>query len=141
MVRQCVILAGGYGTRLGNLTKHTPKPLIKINQNLSFIDYLINFLKYQGFEKFLILTYFKSEKFKRHFKKKKENVKIIYEKKKLGTGGAIKNAYKYLDDYFIVVNGDTIFDINIHDLIKNAKDCKSDCFVGLVESKNHRGKY
>ena len=41
MVQQCVILAGGYGTRLGKFTKKTPKPLIKISENRTFIDYLI----------------------------------------------------------------------------------------------------
>ena len=66
---------------------------------------------------------------------------FIFEKKKLGTGGAIKHAYKYLDSEFIVINGDTIFDINIRDLIFNAKKCKSECFVALLESNKHKGKY
>ena len=141
MVQQCVILAGGYGTRLGYFTKKTPKPLIKISQNFTFIDYLINFLKHQGFKKFLILSHYRNEKFINHFKNSKENTKIIFEKKKLGTGGAIKHAYKYLDSEFIVINGDTIFDINIRDLIFNAKKCKSECFVALLETNKHQGKY
>ena len=141
MVQQCVILAGGYGTRLGKFTKKTPKPLIKISENRTFIDYLIYFLKHQGFKKFLILSHYRNEKFINHFKNSKENIQIIFEKKKLGTGGAIKHAYKYLDREFIVINGDTIFDINIRDLILNAKKCKSECFVGLLKSNKHKGKY
>ena len=42
-----VILCGGKGTRLGDLTKKIPKPLIEIN-NKPFIEYLINF--YQRFD-------------------------------------------------------------------------------------------
>ena len=36
----CIILAGGFGTRLGDLTKYTPKPMLKIN-NLPFIELLV----------------------------------------------------------------------------------------------------
>ena len=43
-IKQCIILAGGLGSRLGDLTKKTPKPLIKIN-NLPFLFYLILKLK------------------------------------------------------------------------------------------------
>ena len=40
MTKQCLILAGGIGSRLGKITKKIPKPLIKINNNI-FLDYLI----------------------------------------------------------------------------------------------------
>ncbi len=78
-VKQCVILAGGYGSRLSNITKHTPKPLIKINGK-RFILYLIENLKNQGFNNFLILTHYKSEKIL-NFLKKDKSVKIYKEKK------------------------------------------------------------
>ena len=41
---RAIILAGGKGTRLGNLTKKIPKPLIKI-KNKEFLTYLIEYLK------------------------------------------------------------------------------------------------
>ena len=41
-IKDVVILVGGLGTRLGNLTKKTPKPLIKINK-ICFINWL-NFI-------------------------------------------------------------------------------------------------
>ena len=56
---QCLILAGGYGSRLGNVTKKIPKPLIKIN-NKPFILYLIKNLYRQGIRDFLILSYYKN---------------------------------------------------------------------------------
>ena len=55
MTDQCIILAGGSGTRLGNITKKTPKPLIKIN-NFHFIQYVINNFYRQGIRNFLILS-------------------------------------------------------------------------------------
>ena len=59
---QAVILAGGKGTRLLNLTKETPKAMISVN-NKPFIDILINQLKKKGIKKFLILAGYKKKKF------------------------------------------------------------------------------
>ena len=80
ITNQCIILAGGYGSRLGRLTEKTPKPLLKINKK-RFIDYVIQLLKNQGFKKFIILTYFNSKKFSKHFIKEKKFIKVIKEKK------------------------------------------------------------
>ena len=60
--KQCIILAGGLGSRLGSLSKITPKPLIKIN-NIPFLFYLILKLKNEGITNILILTWHKSEQF------------------------------------------------------------------------------
>ena len=62
MTEECVILAGGYGTRLEKLQK-IPKPLIKINRK-PFIFYIIETLS-QGIKKFYILTFYKHENFKK----------------------------------------------------------------------------
>tara|TARA_B100001175_G_C19472240_1_gene622397 strand:- start:202 stop:1383 length:1182 start_codon:yes stop_codon:yes gene_type:complete len=138
-VKQCVILAGGYGSRLSNITRHTPKPLIKINGK-RFILYLIENLKNQGFNNFLILTHYKSEKIL-NFLKKDKSVKIYKEKNKLGTSGCLKNIYSKLDENFLILNGDTLFDINYRDLIYKAKKNKFGCFVALIKSNNHKGKF
>ena len=39
-INQAVILAGGFGSRLGNITKKIPKPLIKVN-GIPFIEYIM----------------------------------------------------------------------------------------------------
>ena len=63
-IKQCIILAGGLGSRLGDLTKKTPKPLIKIN-NLPFLFYLILKLKNEGINNIVILVWNLSDKFKK----------------------------------------------------------------------------
>ena len=57
MTNDCVILAGGYGSRLGKITKKIPKPLLKINKK-PFLFYLIKNLYRQGIKKFFVLTYY-----------------------------------------------------------------------------------
>ena len=133
---QCLILAGGYGSRLKNITKKNPKPLIKIN-NKFFISYIIKNLYRQGIREFLILSYYKSS----HFNKKSlknfrdAKIKLIKEKKKLGTLGSIVNSKKHLKESFFVVNGDSFFDFNIRDLEFNLFKKKKDIGIALTKIK------
>ena len=82
MTTECIILAGGYGSRLGKITNKIPKPLIKINRK-PFIFYLINNLYRQGIRKFYVLTFYKHEKFLKILPKKYKEaiIQIIKEKK------------------------------------------------------------
>ena len=67
---ECVILAGGIGSRLKNLTKETPKPLIKI-KNFIFLDYLLWHVCRSGISKVYLLVSYKSQKFIDKYSKKK----------------------------------------------------------------------
>ena len=142
MTKQCLILAGGIGSRLGQITKKVPKPLIKINNNI-FLDYLIKNLYRQGIREFIILTWYKNKLFKKilPIKYKESKIKVVCEKKKLGTSGAIKNVQKYLQKSFFVINGDTFFDINIRDLELEIKNNSSDVGVALVKPTLHHKQY
>ena len=81
MTKQCLILAGGIGSRLGQITKKVPKPLIKINNNI-FLDYLIKNLYRQGIREFIILTWYKNKLFKKilPIKYKESKIKVVCEK-------------------------------------------------------------
>ena len=134
---QCIILAGGYGSRLGNITKKIPKPLLKIN-NKPFVLYLIKNLYRQGIRNFVILSYYKNSYFEKKLFQKFRNAKIrlVKEKKKLGTLGSIVNAKKYLKNSFFVVNGDSYFDFNIRDLEYNLRKTKKIIGIALTRIKN-----
>ena len=55
---RAIILAGGKGSRLGDITKKTPKPLIKVI-NKEFLFYLINFLKINNVDEIIVTTNYK----------------------------------------------------------------------------------
>ncbi len=141
-INQAVILCGGYGSRLGNLTKKIPKPLLLINQK-SFLTYLIEYLVRYNFKKIFLLCHYKNRLFY-DFKnklnqklKKNTKIEIINEKQKLDTGGAIKNIYKKLDKNFLSINGDTYFNINLNNLfIRN----KYKNFTNMIVSSNTYNK-
>ena len=139
---QCLILAGGYGSRLGHLTKKTPKPLIKINKK-PFILYLIKNLYRQGIRDIIILTFYKNSQFlkKSLINFKDIKIKVIKEKKKLGTLGSVVNVKNFLQNRFFVVNGDTYFDFNIRDLEYNLLKRKKDVGVALTKIKSSENKF
>ena len=114
------LMAGGKGTRLLPLTKKTPKPLLKI-KGVPIIEKIILQFKNQGFKNFIISVNYFGNKIKKYLGDgKKLNVKINYisEKKYLGTVGPLKNL-KNLSENFLVINGDTLSNIDYWKLIKN----------------------
>lgn len=113
---QCVILCGGLGTRLGDLTVNTPKPLLPVVDE-PFLETLIFELGRQGIRNVLLLAGFQSGKIldfaqnspaARRFEME---LKVSVEPEPAGTGGALWYARDQLHDTFFLLNGDTWFDI------------------------------
>ena len=126
-INQAVILAGGVGSRLKEITNKTAKPLIKINKK-PFISYLVDDLENANILKIIILAGYKGKDIKNMFSNKK-NIKVIVEKKPLGTGGSIVTAKEYLDEYFLLLNGDSYFNLNLETKILNFKKKNSQIFI------------
>jgi D,D-heptose 1,7-bisphosphate phosphatase len=119
LLRQAVILAGGLGTRLGDLTRQTPKPLLPI-KGVPFLEYLLWNLKRYGITKILLSVGYLSTEIIKNFGNGKDHgisIDYVIEEKPAGTGGALWLAREKLDEIFLVLNGDTLFDINYFDLI------------------------
>ena len=53
------------------------------------------------------------------------NIKYVHEQDPLGTGGAVKNAEKYIDSTTVIFNGDILTDMDLKSMIKFHKDKKS----------------
>ena len=104
-----MILAAGYGKRLGNLTKDTPKPLIQV-KGKALIDFHIDKLIAIGCKKIVINVHYLAEKIINHVTAKYiDAIDIVFshEENILGTGGGIKNAVKHFNqDDFLVINSD-----------------------------------
>lgn len=114
---RAIILAGGRGKRLRPLTDYVPKPLIPIN-NVPILEWQIRYLKKFKINKFIVCVGYKTEQIK-NFLDAKNNfnveIRLVDEKIPLGTGGAIKQACRFIDEKtFFVINGDVITDININ---------------------------
>lgn len=115
-----VILAAGHGTRLMPLTKNLPKPMLKVSDK-PFLEYLILQLKRDGIKEILICVGHLSKKIIDYFEDGSTlGVKINYSKSNvMGTAGELKNAKEILKFHknFIVMNGDSIFNVDIKKLL------------------------
>ncbi len=120
---QAVILAGGLGTRLGELTRATPKVMLSFNGE-PFLLHILRLLKSQGIKDIIVCIGYLGEQVKDFFGNgRKLGVNIEYSeenKKLLGTGGALKQAQHMLDRYFLVLNGDTYLPIDYHEVAKES---------------------
>ena len=136
-----VILAGGKGTRIKALLGVYPKPMLKFNGK-HFIQYIINNASKYNFKRIIILCGFRHKILFKKFHKKIINlteVICIREKKLLGTAGALSNLTRLKVADFVLVNGDTMFDVNIDKLISSL-DKKKIGVVALTKNKNQKSK-
>ncbi len=122
---QAVILAGGLGTRLGEVTKVTPKPLVSV-LDVPFLHHLIGNVVRHGFTDIVLLCGYMAEKFDVLTEPGvfgEATVRLSIEPPGLlGTGGAVRHAAPLLDERFLLMNGDTFFDINLLDLCTEPDD-------------------
>ena len=136
-----IILAGGKGTRIKEFLGNYPKPMIKFN-NKHFIQYLLNCSSKYNFKRIIILCGYRNRVFFEKLNKKLKNLtKIICVKegKLLGTGGALSNLKKMNVNDFVLVNGDTIFNVNLNSLISNLNKNKIG-IIALTKNKNQKSK-
>lgn len=115
---KALILTGGVGKRLKSITDYVPKPLLPLN-NIPIIEWQIRYFKKFGVKEFVICAGYKSEQIINYLDTKNLGVKITFsiEKTPLGTGGAIRNASRFVDDKnFFVINGDVITDLDLRQL-------------------------
>ncbi|EKL5094358.1 nucleotidyltransferase family protein, partial [Campylobacter jejuni] len=117
---QAIILCGGLGTRLKSVIKDIPKPMAPINDK-PFLEFIFEYLKKQGIKEVILAVSYKYEVIQEYFKDEFLSIKIKYsiEKEPLGTGGAIKEALKFIKNEAYVLNGDTFFDIDLTKLKLN----------------------
>ena len=121
-----MILAAGFGKRMMPLTKDLPKPLIDIN-GTTLLDNAIDFLKKLGCRQIIINTHYHPLKIEKAINRRKDinDIKLIYEKSILDTGGAVKNVIPYCkNENLLIVNSDIFWR---QDNIKDAQLLISNC--------------
>lgn len=112
---KAMILAAGFGKRLGHLTQSTPKPLIKV-KGQPLIKYHLNKLLAADYSQIVINTHYLSDEIINYVENEfKNDPRIIFsiEKEILGTGGGIKKALHHFgNDDFLVLNSDIYSDLD-----------------------------
>lgn len=104
------MLCGGFGTRLGALTRELPKPMIDVGGR-PYLERVLESFAARGLRDFVLLTGFKHEVIEAHFGDgASRGYRIAYsrELEPLGTGGALREARPLLGERFLLTFGDVL---------------------------------
>jgi len=140
---KAIILAGGLGSRLQDVVKDLPKPMAPVGGK-PFLEYLLLQLKRSGTTDVILSVGYKKDVIKSYFTDGSSfGIRIDYseENEPLGTGGALKQAiFKNNDSRFIVMNGDSFFNLSLVDLIRYHTSKPAMITMGLAIVKD-RSRY
>ena len=129
------IMAGGLGSRLGELTKSTPKPMLNVGGKPILERILDNFSE-QGFKKFYISINYLGQQIKDYFGDGQRcNVEICYiqEEKRLGTAGSLSLLPERQDHPLIVINSDLLVKHDFISMVDHHLQSGADATVGVRE--------
>ncbi len=114
-----LILAGGLGSRLQSLLRgQRPKPMAQV-RGKPFLEYQIDQLRDYGFKHLVLCVGHLAHQIQDYFGDGRDRgVQIAYavETELLGTAGAIKNAESFIEDAFLVLNGDSYLEVDFREL-------------------------
>ena len=132
-MKECIILAGGFGTRLQSVVKDIPKCMAPV-AGKPFLFHLLKYAESQDIQHIVLSLGYKHDTITKWLGENSFNLKIsfVIENEPLGTGGAIKYAFSKIEgDSSLIINGDTFFNINIEEFIKFHKSCKANISLAL----------
>lgn len=133
MLKEAIILAGGFGTRLKEVVSDVPKPMAPVNGK-PFLDYIVRYLQFYGIQHIVFSVGHLSEKIIDHYG---NQFSYSVEKEPLGTGGGICLAMQHCkEEDILVLNGDSFFDINLKALYNKHNESLSDCSLALRKVDN-----
>ena len=132
-MKQVVILAGGKGTRLKEVSGNLPKPMVPV-LGKPLLQHLIEQCVEYGITDIKLLVSYKKEVIEDYFGDGDQygaTIQYIVEDTPRGTAGALMDALPELDEQFLVVYGDTFFDIDLGSFWKFHQDHAGDASIFL----------
>lgn len=135
---KAIINCGGKGTRLPEVSKYLPKPMVEINGKPLLYWHITN-LKNCGINQIYITLHYLPNKIIEYFGDgKKFGVKIFYslEQKQLGTGGALLPIKDFITENSLILYGDVISEIDFVKILK-FHNSKKALLTALVHPSTH----
>ena len=118
MKASAFLLAAGFGTRLRPLTNHRPKPLVPLC-GLPLADYSLALLEAHGLKQAVVNAHHLPDQIHAWAETHTFDLRVVTESPSiLGTGGGLRNARDFLQERFVVVNGDILCDVNLTALLQ-----------------------
>ena len=135
---KAVILTGGLGTRLQPYTLFVPKPMLPLGDK-PLLEHSIEWLKKNNIKSIVLCVSYLRKNIQDYFGNGEEfgvNIEYAISNKPLATAGQLKTAEKFLDETFVCMYGDSIFDFSLKEMIKKHQKNKSFITICLYEYKS-----
>ena len=132
---KAIILAGGLGTRLQPYTTFLPKPMLPLGEK-PILEHLIEWVKKNGIKDVVLCVSYLRKTIEDYFEDGERfgvNIEYAIAKKPLATAGQLKKAEKFIDDTFVCIYGDSIYDFNLKKMILDHQKKKSFITMSLFE--------
>lgn len=136
---KAVILAGGLGTRLQPYTTFLPKPMLPLGEK-PILEHLIDWTKKNGIKSVVLCVSYLKKSIEDYFEDGKRfgvNIEYAVANRPLATAGQLKTAEEFIDETFVCMYGDSIFDFNLRNMVKQHKQKKSFVTMSLYEYKTN----
>lgn len=110
----CLIMAGGFGSRMGDITRETPKPLLPLDGE-PILEHILKRLELSDHRTVFVSTFYLSEKIETFIEGRggPAEVSVLREPTKLGTAGAISLLPDGIAEPLVVMNGDVVTQIDL----------------------------
>lgn len=134
-----VILAGGLGTRLQPYTTFLPKPMLPLGER-PILEHLIEWSKKNGIKSIVLCVSYLRKTIEDYFEDGKRfgvDIEYAVATKPLATAGQLKTAEKFIDDTFVCMYGDSIYNFNLKNMVKQHRQKKSFVTMSLAEYKTN----
>jgi D-glycero-alpha-D-manno-heptose 1-phosphate guanylyltransferase len=134
---ECIILAGGLGTRLKGVIGDNPKCMAQVN-GMPFLHYVFDYVEANHCKKVILSLGYKHEIVLEWLKTENREFTIDYmiEQEPLGTGGGISLAMqKATDDNVVVLNGDTMFCVDLEEMMQVHQQSNATTTIALKHMK------
>ncbi len=136
-LKNAMVLAAGFGTRLRPLTLEKPKPLIPI-AGVPLIDVTLGLMLRAGIERVAVNTHYLGEQITTHLSQNWAGLvkHVVHEAEILGTAGGLRSLYDVLqpDGPVLVMNADALIDLDIEALYQRHSQNKSDVTLVLRDA-------
>lgn len=132
---KAVILAGGLGTRLQPYTTFVPKPMLPLGEK-PLLEHLIEWLRKNGIKSTVLCVSYLRKTIEDYFEDGERfgmEIEYAIASKPLATAGQLKTAEKFIDESFVCVYGDSIFDFDLKIMINQHLKKKSFITMSLYE--------
>lgn len=137
-IKECIVLAGGLGTRLRSEVPDLPKCMAPV-AGKPFLEHVIRYLLDQGIERFVFSLGYRHEVIEDFLRREYPSLEyaVALEEEPLGTGGAIRlSCNQVLDKHVLIVNGDTMFRISVEEMSDFHLGRQADCTLALKPMKD-----